>query len=118
MTTHLKPLLVVLALMTGFAALAIAGAAAPRAAMAGETAATAPAGEATDTFTGENMTCALCPVTVRKTMERVEGVKSVTVDYEAKTATVRYDPAMATADAIAAASANAGYPAVLAAPDR
>ncbi len=63
------------------------------------------------TFTVENMTCALCPVTVRKAMESVSGVKSVSVDFEHKTATVVFDPAVTDRAAIAAASTNAGYPA-------
>jgi len=62
-------------------------------------------------FAIENMTCALCPVTVRKAMEGVAGVKSVAVDFDAKTATVVFDPSQTTIDAIAAASTNAGYPA-------
>lgn len=65
----------------------------------------------TRTFTVDNMTCALCPLTVKTAIERVEGVRSVTVDFGAKTATVTFDPAVATAEAIAAASTNAGYPA-------
>jgi mercuric ion binding protein len=65
----------------------------------------------TRTFAIQNMTCALCPVTVKKAMEGVAGVKSVAVDFEAKTATVIFDPAVTNADAIAAASTNAGYPA-------
>lgn len=75
--------------------------------------AVAQAAETTQTmvFTVENMTCPLCPVTVRTAMERVSGVKSVTVDFDAKTATVVFDPAQATPDAIAKASADAGYPA-------
>lgn len=73
----------------------------------------AQAGETTQTmvFAVENMTCALCPVTVRKAMEQVDGVKSVTVDFDAKTATVVFDPGTATPDEIAKASADAGYPA-------
>lgn len=67
--------------------------------------------EQTVTFAIENMTCALCPVTVMKAMTGVPGVRSVTVDFEAKTATVVFDPAAATAADIAAASTNAGYPA-------
>jgi mercuric ion binding protein len=67
--------------------------------------------EQTKTFTIENMTCALCPVTVRTAMEKVAGVKSVAVDFDAKTATVVYDSSVATVEAIAAASTNAGYPA-------
>lgn len=64
-------------------------------------------------FAIENMTCALCPVTVRKAIERVRGVKTVSVDFDAKTATVVYNPAVATPAAIAAASTNAGYPATI-----
>jgi len=67
--------------------------------------------ELIQTFVIENMTCASCPITVRLAMEGVAGVKSVKVDFEAKTATVVYDPASATVAAIAAASTNAGYPA-------
>lgn len=67
--------------------------------------------ERTDTFAIENMTCALCPITVKTAMEHVTGVKSVQVDFNAKTATVVYDPSVAAAEAIAAASTNAGYPA-------
>jgi mercuric ion binding protein len=46
-------------------------------------------------------------------MEGVAGVRSVTVDFDARTATVVFDPARTTIEAIAAASANAGYPAVV-----
>ncbi|MEX2480739.1 MAG: heavy metal-associated domain-containing protein [Gammaproteobacteria bacterium] len=63
------------------------------------------------TFAIENMTCALCPVTVRKAMEGVSGVKSVSVNFEQKTATVVFDPGMTSTAAIAAASTEAGHPA-------
>ncbi len=66
---------------------------------------------ATQTFTIENMTCAMCPITVRKAMEGVEGVRSVDVDFEAKTATAVFNPSTTSAADIAAASTNAGYPA-------
>ncbi|MBL8907338.1 MAG: heavy-metal-associated domain-containing protein [Rhizobiales bacterium] len=67
----------------------------------------------TTVFAIENMTCALCPVTVKAAMEGVNGVNSVRIDFDAKTATVVFDPALTTAGAIAASSANAGYPAVI-----
>lgn len=67
--------------------------------------------ERTLVFAVENMTCALCPLTVRKAMERVPGVTSVAIDFDAKTATVVYDSSIATVDAIAAASTDVGYPA-------
>lgn len=69
-------------------------------------------GEASQTFSVERMTCASCPVAVRLAMSRVEGVKSVDVDYASRTATVIFDPSVTSATAIAAASADAGYPAV------
>ena len=71
------------------------------------------AAEQTVTFTVDNMTCALCPVTVKRAMEGVEGVRAVEIDFDARTATVVFDTAATSVDAIAAASANAGYPAVV-----
>ncbi len=65
----------------------------------------------TRTFTVEKMTCAACPITVRAAMRVVEGVREVKVDLESRTATVTFDPGIATPDDIAAASARAGYPA-------
>lgn len=67
--------------------------------------------EQTVTFTVEKMTCALCPITVRTAMQRVDGVKSVDVDLGAKTATVVFEASTVTPEQIAEASANAGYPA-------
>jgi mercuric ion binding protein len=65
-------------------------------------------------LTVENMTCELCPLTVKTAMERVAGVISVVIDFDAKTATVTFDPAAVTIEAVAAASANVGYPAYVA----
>lgn len=62
-------------------------------------------------FTVDNMTCALCPVTVKRAMESVEGVRAVEIDFAARTGTVIFDTAATSADAIAIASADAGYPA-------
>ena len=73
--------------------------------------ASAEATQATAKFSIENMTCATCPISVRKAMKRVDGVKSVEVDFETKIATVVYDPAVTTAADIAAASTGVGYPA-------
>lgn len=71
----------------------------------------AAAGEQTQMFAVENMTCAACPITVKKAMQDVEGVNAVEIDFSAKTATVTFDGGVVTPDAIADASANAGYPA-------
>ena len=63
--------------------------------------------EKTTTFMVDKMFCAACPITVKT----VEGVKTVEIDFDAKTATVTFDPSIASEAAIAAASTNAGYPA-------
>ena len=76
-----------------------------------QSAATQAAVAQTATFAVENMTCALCPVTVKRAMESVTGVQSVEIDSVAKTATVTFDPSVTTLDAIGASSTNAGYPA-------
>jgi mercuric ion binding protein len=61
----------------------------------------------------QNMTCSLCPITVRKALEQVPGVKSVTVDLETKTAKVTYDQEQAKVEDLIKATTNAGYPSSL-----
>jgi mercuric ion binding protein len=58
----------------------------------------------------ENMTCAACPITVKKALSKVPGVSQVTVDYEHKTAVVRYDPEKTTTAELTKATTSAGYP--------
>ena len=69
------------------------------------------AGERTNTFAVDNMTCASCPHIVKSSMTAVPGVAKVAVSFQAKSATVTFDDAKTNPDAIAAASMNAGYPA-------
>ena len=77
-----------------------------------QTASAAPSAEMrTTVFAIKNMTCPLCPITVRTAMQSVPGVQTVKTDLDTQTATVTYDPAKTTVHDIAAASANAGYPA-------
>jgi mercuric ion binding protein len=77
------------------------------------TAPAALAAERTVIFAVGNMTCASCPYIVKSSMTAVPGVAKVAVSFEAKTATVTFDNGKTSAEAIAAASANAGYPAHL-----
>jgi len=65
--------------------------------------------EKTAKFSIENMTCKMCNITVRKAMEKVDGVIKATVDYDTKTATVIYNPSKAKVEDIAKASTNVGY---------
>lgn len=71
------------------------------------------AAEKSVTLAVDNMTCAMCPVTVRKALEQVEGVQSAQVDFETKTATVSYDPELAAVSDLTRATTNAGYPSKL-----
>jgi mercuric ion binding protein len=71
----------------------------------------ADAAEQTVLFRVDKMSCALCPVTVRKAMGGVNGVSKVDVDFEHKVATVIFDDTRTNAAEIARASTNAGYPA-------
>lgn len=76
-----------------------------------QTATTAAAALTEVSFDVPDMTCALCPLTVKTAMSGVEGVQSVEVDFDSRSATVTFDPALTNAAAIAEASAQAGYPA-------
>lgn len=70
----------------------------------------ASATDATVTLAVENMTCAVCPMTVKAAIGAVSGVRDVKVDFENKVAVVLFDDALATVDALADASRNAGFP--------
>jgi mercuric ion binding protein len=58
----------------------------------------------------QNMTCALCPITVKKALDKVPGVAAIKVDLASKTATVKFDPDKATVASLVKATTNAGYP--------
>jgi mercuric ion binding protein len=64
----------------------------------------------TVTLTVSDMNCAACPITVKKALTRVEGVQAAEVSYEKKEAVVTYDDAKTNVDALAKATAEAGYP--------
>ena len=69
------------------------------------------AADATATFAVDRMTCKLCPITVRKAMEGVDGVIDAKINLDNKTATVTFDDARTTPEEIAKASTEIGYPA-------
>ena len=61
----------------------------------------------------QNMTCELCPITVKKSLEQVPGVASAKVDLDKRTATVQFDPDRAAPAALVKATTNAGFPSAL-----
>ena len=111
----MKPTITALAILAVLGAAGLAATNVVTVARAGGSVVQPAAQEQTRIFAIANMTCALCPITVRKAMESVRGVKAVKIDFAAKTATVVFDSVTASPQAIAQASANAGYPAKLAA---
>ena len=65
----------------------------------------------TVTLAVKNMTCAVCPITVKKALNSVAGVSNTEVSYEHKEAVVTYDDAKTNVEALIKATTNAGYPA-------
>jgi len=59
----------------------------------------------------QNMTCSMCTVTIKKAFQKLPGVEDAAVDFEHKTATVKYDPAKVDAAALIKATTDAGFPA-------
>lgn len=60
-----------------------------------------------------NMNCSMCSITIQKALEKVPGVLDAKVDYDHKTAVVKYDPAKADSSALIRATTNAGFPSKL-----
>jgi mercuric ion binding protein len=64
----------------------------------------------TVTLSVPDMTCPVCPLTVRQALNGVTGVAKVAVDFDRREATVVFDDATTTVDALRRATAEAGYP--------
>ena len=70
----------------------------------------------TVTLDVKNMTCAMCPITVRKALEKVPGVIEAEAKYEGDGvgwAKITFDPAKTSVEALTQATTNAGYPSAL-----
>lgn len=68
------------------------------------------AAERTVTLAVQNMYCAACPGTVRKSLQAVPGVIKAVVSFADKTAIVTYDDVKTNVKALTSATTNAGYP--------
>ncbi len=64
----------------------------------------------TVTLNVSGMTCAACPITVKKALEKVGGVSKVEVRFEKKQVLVTFDDAKTNTDALVKATTDAGYP--------
>ena len=63
----------------------------------------------TVTLAVPGMTCAACPITVKRALSKVEGVTKTEVNFEKREAIVTFDNAKTTAEALTEATKNAGY---------
>lgn len=72
----------------------------------------APVWAATQTITLSvpGMTCAACPITVKKALSKVEGVGKVDVTFETREAVVTFDDAKTSVQKLTKATEDAGYP--------
>lgn len=64
----------------------------------------------TVTLSVPGMTCAACPITVKRALTRVDGVTRTEVSFERREAIVTFDDAKTSVPALTAATKNAGYP--------
>jgi mercuric ion binding protein len=61
----------------------------------------------------QNMTCAMCPITIRKALQGVDGVQSAKVDFASKTANVIFNPKKTNIETLIKTTTNVGYPATI-----
>ena len=69
-------------------------------------------GETTQTVVLDvrNITCELCPITVKTALRKVPGIADTRIDMATKTATVKFDPGRTKVAALVKATADAGFP--------
>lgn len=88
----------------------------PLAALLAVLASPAFAAQQTVTLVVPGMSCAACPITVRKALTRVDGVTRAEVDYDTRQAVVSFDDAKTDVEKLTRATADAGYPSTLKVP--
>jgi len=71
---------------------------------------TAWAAPRTVTLAVSNMTCAACPITVKKALSRVVGVNDVSINLAKMQATIAFDDTKTTVAALTRATTDAGFP--------
>lgn len=71
------------------------------------------AAQQTVTLAVPGMSCAACPITVKKALTKVDGVVRAEVDYPTRQAVVTFDDARTNAASLMQATADAGYPSTL-----
>lgn len=67
----------------------------------------------TITLSAPGMTCAACPITVKKALTKVDGVAKAEVSFETHEAVVTFGDAKANGQKLTKATENAGYPSTI-----
>jgi mercuric ion binding protein len=67
----------------------------------------------TVTLAVPGMTCAACPITVKKALTKVDGVTKAEVDFDKRQAVVTYDDAKTSVETLTQATTDAGYPSTI-----
>ena len=67
----------------------------------------------TVTLSVPTMYCPVCPITVKKALTKVPGVTGAQVSFDRRQATVTFDDAKTSVDALIRATKDAGYPSTL-----
>lgn len=72
----------------------------------------------TVTLSVPTMDCPVCPITVKKALNKVPGVSSAEVNFDKRQATVTFDDAKTGVDALTRATRDAGYPSTPVSPSK
>lgn len=72
------------------------------------------AAQKTVTLSVPTMDCPVCPITIRNALIKVPSVSQADVNFDKRLATVTFDDAKTSIDALTHATKNAGYPSFLA----
>jgi periplasmic mercuric ion binding protein len=76
--------------------------------------ASAMAGTVTAVLSVPTMDCPVCPITVKRALTAVDGVRNASVNFEQRQATVSFDDAKTSVEALTQATRKAGYPSTIA----
>lgn len=68
------------------------------------------AAPSTITLSVPSMDCPVCPITVKKALNKVPGVTQANVDFEKRIAVVNFDDSKTNAEVLIRATKDAGYP--------
>ena len=71
----------------------------------------------TVTLSVPGMTCAACPLTVKASLNKVDGVSKVDVSYPEREVVVSFDDTQTSVKALTQATGNAGYPSAMKPPE-